>query len=45
MVQMGAEIRVSIADVDSNPLPSRCWPPTTSVYRGSYSETSFATAD
>ena len=44
-MQMGAEIRMSIADVDSDLLLSRYWPPTTSVRRGSYSETDCATTD
>ena len=44
-MQMGAEIIVSIVDVDSDPLLSRYWPPSTSVYRGSYLETDFSTTD
>ena len=45
MVQMGAEIRVSIADFDSDPLLSRYWHPSTSVRRGSCSETDSTTMD
>ena len=45
LVQISAEIHVSIADVDSDPLLSQCWPPSTSVHRGSYSETDFFTTD
>ena len=42
---MGAEIRVSIVDVDSDPLLSWYWPPSTFVHSGSYSETDFSTID
>ena len=45
LMQMGAEIRVSIADVDSDPLLNWYWPPSASVHRGSYSETNFFTMD
>ena len=42
-MQVGAKIRVSVADVGSDPLLSWYWPPNTSVHRGSYSETDSAT--
>ena len=45
LVQMRAEIRVSIADVDLDPYLNRYWPPSTSVHRGSCSETDSATRD
>ena len=44
-MQMGAEIRVSVADIDSDPLLRRYWPPSTSVRRGSSSETDFSITD
>ena len=48
LVQMGAEIRVSVADVDTDSLLSQNWPPSTLVRHGSYrscSETESATTD
>ena len=45
LVQISAEICVSIADVDMYPLLSQNWPPSTSVRYGScrsYSESNFA---
>ena len=45
MLQMGAEIRVSITDVDLDLLLSRYWPPSTFVGNGSCSETDFSTTD
>ena len=48
LLEMGAEIRVSIAEVDTDPLHSQNWPPSTSVRYGScrsYSETDSATTD
>ena len=44
-MQMGAEVRVSIADVDSDPLLNRYWPPSISVHHGSCTETDFSTMD
>ena len=48
LVQMGAEIRQSMADVDADSLLSQNWPPSTLVRHGSYrscSETESATTD
>ena len=45
LLQMGAEIRVFIADVDSDPFLIRYWPPNTIVHRGSYLETDSSTMD
>ena len=42
-MQVGAKIRMSIADVGSDPLLSWYWPPSTSIHRGSCSETNSAT--
>ena len=36
LLEMDAEIRVSIADVDTDPLLTRYWPPSTLVRHGSY---------
>ena len=47
-MQMGAEIRVSVADVDTDPLLSQNWPPSTSIRHGScksYLETDSATTN
>ena len=44
-MQMGAEIRVFVADVDSDPLVSHYWPPSMFVHRASCSETDFSTTD
>ena len=35
LLQMGAEIRQSVADVDTDSLLSQNWPPSTSVRHGS----------
>ena len=35
LLQMGAEIRVSVADVDMDSLLSQNWPPSTLVRHGS----------
>ena len=35
LVQTGAEIRVSVADVDTDSLLSQNWPPSTLVHHGS----------
>ena len=46
LLQMGAEIRQSVADVDTDSLLSQNWPPSTSVRHGSCrscSETDSAT--
>ena len=40
-MQIGAEIRVSVAEVDSDLLLSQYWSPSTFVHRGSCSETDF----
>ena len=45
LLQMGAEICVSVADVDSDPLLDGYWPPSTFVHRGSCSEADFSTTD
>ena len=48
LVQMGAEIRQSVADVDTDSLLSQNWPPSTLVRHGSCrscSETDSATTD
>ena len=45
LVQIGAEICVSIADVDSDPSLSQYWPPNTSIYCRSCSEIDFSTTD
>ena len=48
LVQMGAEIRQSVADVDTDSLLSQNWPPSTLVRHGSCkncSETESATTD
>ena len=44
-MQIGAEIRVSLADVDSDPLLSQYWPPNTSIRHGSCSKNDFAIMD
>ena len=36
LVQIAAEIRVSMADVDTDSLLSQNWPPSTSVRHGSW---------
>ena len=48
LVQIGAEIRVSVADIDTDSLLSQNWPPSTLVRHGSCkscSETDSATTD
>ena len=45
LVQMGAEIRQSVADVDTDSLLSQNWPPSPSIRWRSYSETESATTD
>ena len=48
LLEMGVEIRVSVADVDTDLLLSHNWPPNALVHHGScksYSETHFATPD
>ena len=44
-MQIGAEIRVSVADVDLDPLLTQYWPPGTSVHCGSCSGTDFSPTD
>ena len=44
-MQIGAEICVSIVDVDLDPLLTQYWPPSTFVRCGSYLETDFANID
>ena len=45
LVQINAEIRVFIADIDSDPSLSQYWPPSTYVCCGSCSKTDFSTTD
>ena len=45
LVQMGAEIRQSVADVDTDSLLSQNWPPSPSIRWRSCSETESATTD
>ena len=45
LLQMGAETRVSIVDVDIDPLLSWYWPPSTFVHCGSCLETDSSTTD
>ena len=48
LVQMGAEIRQSVADVDTDSLLSQNWPPNTLIRHWScrsYSETESTTTD
>ena len=44
-MQMGAEIRQSMADVDTDSLLSQNWPPSPSIRWRSCSETESATTD
>ena len=44
-MQIRAEIRQSVADVDSDLLLSQYWPPITFVRHGNWSESDFATMD
>ena len=44
-MQMGAEIRQSVADVDTDSLLSQNWPPSPPVRWGSCSETDSATTE